>query len=129
MDEIEREILSIRQFRSMDQMKRLPDLVNDALGQIEFMVNHPGQISGMATGFGELDLEIDGMQPSDLIVVAAYPSVGKTSFALNIVEHVALASGVPRGRVFRRDGWDEPHSPDALLPSQREPPQPAPWWG
>lgn len=97
LDQVEREVLSIRQFRVGITQRKMVDLVGEAMNQIEFMVNNPGTISGLPTGFEDLDLEIDGMQPSDLIVVAAYPSVGKTSFAMNIVEHVALDLGCPVG--------------------------------
>jgi replicative DNA helicase len=61
------------------------------------MFNNQGKITGMTTGFPDLDIETDGMQPGDYILIAAFPSVGKTSMTMNIVEHVAVELGEPVG--------------------------------
>ncbi len=59
--------------------------------------DNPSDITGVPTGFTDLDSMTSGLQPGDLIVVAGRPSMGKTAFALNIAEHVALSAGLPVG--------------------------------
>jgi replicative DNA helicase len=68
----------------------LKDLLHDAYDRLDYLHAHRGEISGIRTGFADLDTLTTGFQRSDLIVVAARPSVGKTSFALNIAEHAAV---------------------------------------
>ena len=68
-------------------------IVKHNLEIIEEARNRQGMLSGLPTGFTELDRMTSGLQPTDLIVVAARPSVGKTSFALNIAQHVAFREG------------------------------------
>jgi replicative DNA helicase len=97
LDEVEQEVLAIRQFRQNSGIKPMKELVDGQMRAIEFMVQNPGQITGLSTGFEELDQEIDGLHPADFIVVAAYPSVGKTSFSMNIVEHFIFGLGLPVG--------------------------------
>ncbi|MDO8626025.1 MAG: replicative DNA helicase [Candidatus Magasanikbacteria bacterium] len=69
----------------------------DAFDRIDELHKNKGQLRGLATGFRALDNLLAGFQKSDLIVIAARPSVGKTSFALDIVRHVATKSRVPVG--------------------------------
>jgi replicative DNA helicase len=69
----------------------LPDVVQDIQDRFE----NGGQISGLATGFADLDAKTCGMHPGDLIIVAGRPSMGKTAFALNVAEHVAVNEGKP----------------------------------
>jgi replicative DNA helicase len=68
-------------------------IVKHNLEVIEEARNRQGMLSGLATGFTELDRMTSGLQPTDLIIIAARPSVGKTSFALNIAQHVAFREG------------------------------------
>ena len=68
-------------------------VVKHNLEIIEDARNRQGMLSGLATGFLELDRMTSGLQGSDLIIIAARPSVGKTSFALNIAQHVAFREG------------------------------------
>ena len=63
----------------------------ETLGKLE---NHNG-VTGVTTGFVELDKKTAGLQPSDLIIVAARPSMGKTTFAMNLCENAAMASDKP----------------------------------
>jgi replicative DNA helicase len=56
---------------------------------------HPSDITGIPTGFHDLDMKTSGFQPGDMVIVAGRPSMGKTAFALNIAEHVALESKLP----------------------------------
>ncbi|HTO87993.1 MAG TPA: replicative DNA helicase [Thermoanaerobaculia bacterium] len=68
-------------------------IVKHNLEVIEEARNRQGMLSGLPTGFTELDRMTSGLQPTDLIIIAARPSVGKTSFALNIAQHVAFREG------------------------------------
>jgi replicative DNA helicase len=77
-------------FQSMDQLvMQLIDRVT------ELAENGAEEVTGVRTGFYDLDRMTAGLQPGDLIVLAARPSMGKTAFALNIAEHVAVAEGLP----------------------------------
>jgi replicative DNA helicase len=68
--------------------------VFQSLESIESAAKNKGSVTGVATGFYDLDYKTAGLQPSDLILVAARPSMGKTAFVLNVAEHVALRSNV-----------------------------------
>ncbi|WP_082668270.1 replicative DNA helicase [Tepidimonas taiwanensis] len=97
LDEAEQKILSIGEegsrmkqgFQSMDK------LVVELLDRVQEMADNPNDITGVPTGFIDLDRMTAGLQPGDLIIIAARPSMGKTSFAINIAEHVALNEGLP----------------------------------
>ena len=66
-------------------------LLKDALGKIDELFNSKGSITGLTTGYTDLDAKTSGLQDSDLIIVAGRPSMGKTSFAMNLVENAILA--------------------------------------
>lgn len=70
-------------------------LLQNALARIEELFQSGGEITGLSTGFAELDRMTSGMQDSDLIIVAGRPSMGKTSFAMNLVEHAVLTQPKP----------------------------------
>jgi replicative DNA helicase len=69
--------------------------VNDAIDAIEYMLQHPGQLRGLSTGYSQLDKISSGLQGGEMFVIAARPSMGKTSFAMNIVEHIAVDLDTP----------------------------------
>lgn len=73
------------------------DIVQKTIGEIERAFDLEGECTGIATGFLALDKLTGGFQPGDMIVLAARPSVGKTSLALNIADHVAVNDGQPVG--------------------------------
>lgn len=75
----------------------IKDTVHKAIDQIEAAFTHKGECTGVPTGFLALDRQTAGFQAGDMIVLAARPSMGKTSLALNIAEHVALDKGIPVG--------------------------------
>ena len=70
-------------------------LLSKAVQRIEELYNSDGDITGLSTGYSELDGMTSGMQPSDLVIVAGRPSMGKTSFAMNLVEHAVLNQEKP----------------------------------
>ena len=70
-------------------------LLKEALGKIDELFNSKGSITGLTTGYKDLDSKTSGLQASDLIIVAGRPSMGKTSFAMNLVENAILADSKP----------------------------------
>lgn len=97
MDEVERDILAIRETRGRRDMPEVKELVKDALDDIESRWARQGAISGLSTGLADLDRQSDGLHGGELIVIAAFPSTGKTSIAMNIAEHVLLNQHLPVG--------------------------------
>lgn len=97
LDEAEQKIFNIGEegtrmkqgFQSMDA------LVVELLDRVTEMAENPNDITGVRTGFNDFDKMTSGLQPGDMIVLAARPSMGKTSLAINIAEHVALDEGLP----------------------------------
>jgi replicative DNA helicase len=97
LDEAEQKIFNIGEegtrmkqgFQSMDA------LVVELLDRVTEMAENPNDITGVRTGFNDFDKMTSGLQPGDMIVLAARPSMGKTSLAINIAEHVALEEGLP----------------------------------
>lgn len=89
LDSVERQILAIRP-QKLATRQTIKQLVLEATNDIERRFEKEGAIAGLSTGLLDLDRHTDGMRPGNLIVPAAYPSVGKTSLLMNIVEHVVL---------------------------------------
>ena len=90
IDRAESELFAVSQRRVSAGFARLRDLLHEAYDRLDYLHAHRGEISGVATGFKDLDTLTTGFQRSDLIIIAARPSVGKTSLALNIAEHAAV---------------------------------------
>lgn len=97
MDDVESEILHISEERVEGGAVQMKELVHDAISKIEKLHTDQGMLSGLPTGFNDLDRLTSGLHPGEMIVVAARPSVGKTSLAMNIAEHVAVDLRVPVG--------------------------------
>ncbi|HEX7495469.1 MAG TPA: DnaB-like helicase N-terminal domain-containing protein, partial [Candidatus Limnocylindrales bacterium] len=93
IDRSEAELFAVSQRRSGDSFSPLKTLLHNAYDRLDYLHAHRGEIVGIASGFTDLDLLTTGFQPSDLIVLAARPSVGKTSLALNIAEHASVRDG------------------------------------
>lgn len=70
------------------------DIVVEAIDRISAAARNRGAVTGIPTGFKDLDYKLSGLQPSDFILVAARPSMGKTAFALNVADHVAFREGI-----------------------------------
>ena len=98
IDRAEGILFEISQRRTVGGFESLATLLGQAYDRLEYLHEHRGQILGIPTGLSQLDALLGGFQPSDLIILAARPSVGKTSMALNI----APACGGPRGKEGRR---------------------------
>jgi replicative DNA helicase len=90
IDRAEAELFAVSQKRIDSGFHRLDSLLHEAYDRLDYLHAHRGEISGVRTGFTDLDTLTTGLQKSDLVVVAARPSVGKTSFALNVAEHAAV---------------------------------------
>lgn len=97
MDEAERDILRIAGARVNEVDKSAKELVKRAISQVEAFHENQGQLNGVATGFHDFDKMTMGLQAGEMIVIAARPSMGKTSLAMNIAEHVVLESKLPVG--------------------------------
>lgn len=97
MDEVERDILRISESRVQVENRDVKELVRRALAQIEEFHAKQGALTGIGSGFPDFDKMTGGMHPGDMIVIAARPSMGKTSLAMNIAEHVALEQNLPVG--------------------------------
>jgi len=95
LDEAQQKVLQLTQMGKTQSYVRIRDLVADTFNQLERLYEHKQSVTGVATGFTKLDEMTSGFQPSDLIIVAARPSMGKTAFCLNIAQHVASVNGVP----------------------------------
>src|SRR3954470_5233792 len=89
LGEAEKSILEVSQRKSAGSFHQMKDVLVRTYDNIEVMHNRVGDITGIATGFAELDKMTAGFQRNDLIIVGARPSVGKTAFALNIAQNVA----------------------------------------
>lgn len=86
----EKRVFDLVQRRNGGEFVPIRQIVMDAMDTIERASHNQGNVTGIATGFLDLDYKTAGMQPSDLILVAARPSMGKTSFVLNIAQYVAF---------------------------------------
>ncbi|MCI8496300.1 MAG: replicative DNA helicase [Lachnospiraceae bacterium] len=94
MADTEKQIFHLLQNRNGGDFVPIKQVVINALEKIELASKSKGTVTGIATGFVDLDYRMSGMQPSDLILVAARPSMGKTAFVLNIAQYVAFHSNL-----------------------------------
>lgn len=97
MDEVERDILRISESRVQAHTNTIKELVKKAINTIEDFHQRQGMLTGIATGFHDLDKMTSGLHGGEMVVIAARPSVGKTSLAMNIAEHVAIEQKLPVG--------------------------------
>lgn len=97
LDEVEKDILRINESRVEASTNTMKDLVNKAISQVEDFHQRQGMLTGIATGFADLDKMTTGLHPGEMVVIAARPSMGKTSLAMNMVESVILDQKLPVG--------------------------------
>ena len=90
LDSAEQVIFEIAERQMSEQFMPLSELVMSSMERIEDIVKNKGGITGLPTGYHDLDIRLSGLHKSELIILAARTSVGKTSFALNVAENVAL---------------------------------------
>jgi replicative DNA helicase len=97
LDEAEQKIFNIGEegSRMKQGFQSMDSLVVKLLDRVQEMADNPNDITGVPTGFYDLDRMTSGLQAGDMVVLAARPSMGKTAFAINIAEHVALNEGLP----------------------------------
>jgi len=94
LEDTEKKVFDIVQNRGSTDFVSIQDVVIQAIENIEAASKTKGTVTGISTGFYDLDYKMSGLQPSDLILVAARPSMGKTAFVLNIAEYVAVKSNI-----------------------------------
>ena len=90
LDQAESEIFQIADGRLTEGFQSLKDLVPGGIETLEKLENQQGGFTGVPSGFTDLDRYTSGFQPSDLVIIAARPAMGKTSLALNIAQHVGI---------------------------------------
>lgn len=95
LDMAEKLIFDIAAKKTTKDLTHVKDLVLTSYEKIEYRYNHRDELTGVPTGFYELDNMTSGLQNSDLIILAARPSMGKTAFALNIAQNVSIRSKIP----------------------------------
>src|SRR6184192_40707 len=97
LDEVEQKIFEVGEDRFKGQMLSMKDHAMQAIETIEKLYERKGSITGISTGFVEFDRMTSGLHPSEMIVIAARPSMGKTALAMNIAEYVAINEKLPVG--------------------------------
>ncbi len=97
LDEAEKKIFSIAQGSSRKNFSPIRDMLEDAFGRIEALAEGKDGARGLPTGFGDIDNILSGFQKSDLIILAARPSMGKSALASNIAKNIATKQNVPVG--------------------------------
>lgn len=92
LEDAEKRVFELVQRRNTGEFVPIRQVVMNAMDKIEMASKNKGNVTGIATGFIDLDYRTAGMQPSDLVLIAARPSMGKTAFVLNIAQYVAFRS-------------------------------------
>ncbi|MDX9899284.1 MAG: replicative DNA helicase [Spirochaetia bacterium] len=95
LDELQESIFKVNQDRQTVSYRSVREIVPDAMKMIEELSKNKNQYTGVPSGYSELDSMTSGFQDSELVIIGARPSVGKTAFALNIAAHMALRERVP----------------------------------
>nr|WP_314488355.1 replicative DNA helicase [uncultured Kingella sp.] len=99
LDEAENQVFQIAEStaKSKQGFLEMPDLLQQNIERIDalYQRDNPNEVTGIATGFTDLDKMTSGLQAGDLVIVAGRPSMGKTAFAINIAEHVAISEKLP----------------------------------
>jgi replicative DNA helicase len=93
VDTVEQKIFAISQTRYQARVRSMKDMVMDAIDSIEKLYENRGSVTGLPTGFVDYDRMTSGLHGSEMIIIAARPSMGKTSLVMNMVEHVCIELG------------------------------------
>ena len=91
----EKELFELLQSRTAKDIRPIEDIAKNVLYRIEAASRTREIVTGIPTGFIDLDYKTSGLQPSDLVLIAARPSMGKTAFVLNMVQHIAMKKELP----------------------------------
>jgi replicative DNA helicase len=97
IDDVEKQVFTVSEERVGGELPDIKDHVNAAIESIEALYKNKGKVTGVPTGYKQFDNMTNGLHPSEMIVIAARPSMGKTALAMNIAEHVAVDQGIPVG--------------------------------
>ena len=97
LDRAEQALFAVSQRRQSKDYVSLSEALREYFETIDFLHEHKGEVVGVPTGFRDLDQMTGGLHPSDLIIIAGRPSVGKTSFVLTLAHHAAVKAQVPVG--------------------------------
>jgi replicative DNA helicase len=95
LDGAESSIFALAEDRVKAGLISIKDIVHESFDRLEKIFREGKSITGISTGYGELDKLLSGLQPSELIILAARPSQGKTALALNVAENIAIRGGLP----------------------------------
>lgn len=95
LNSAEAKMFDVLQTRTIGDMSPIKEILKSNLERIEELIKNKNKITGVPTGFTELDKRMSGLQASDLILIAARPAMGKTSFVLNIAANAAIRHNVP----------------------------------
>jgi replicative DNA helicase len=95
LDRAESLVFDVAQRRVVDSMTPLRELLGQSLDHLQQLFDRGDTITGLATGYADLDEQLAGLQPSNLVVVGARPAMGKTSFALGMVAHAGIEMNQP----------------------------------
>ncbi len=97
LDEAERRVFTIAEQgnRTGNGFKGIKQLLTTTVEQIDYLYEQEGNVTGVTTGFKDFDEQTSGLQKGDLVIVAGRPSMGKTTFSMNMAENAAIAQGIP----------------------------------
>lgn len=95
LDQVESQIFSISQQATQEDFVSVKDLIHPAIEFAEKLTKHKTHITGVETGFPDFDEKTSGLQLSDLVIIAGRPSMGKSAFAINIAQYVAVVKKIP----------------------------------
>ena len=95
VDEVEQQIFNITAEKAATGARAVKDLIKDAMASIERLYDRRGAVTGIPTGFRDLDKLTSGLHPANVVVIAGRPSMGKTALAINIAENVAIDQNIP----------------------------------
>ncbi|HET7265215.1 MAG TPA: replicative DNA helicase [bacterium] len=95
IDHAEKLVFGIASRRSVQDFEAIKEILKQSFEKIDKRYQEQGNVTGIETGFSDFDMQTSGLQPADMVIVAARPSVGKTTLCLNIASHAAVANKVP----------------------------------
>jgi replicative DNA helicase len=95
LDQAEKTIFELSQDRQRGSVLQIRDVIHDAMEMVENLSKHESHVTGVPSGYEELDQMTSGLQPGELIILAARPSMGKTALALNMAGHAAIEEKIP----------------------------------